>query len=56
MEFMGFGRPADTTAPVWTSDGGFQMSLEDVELRDDTKTTPFERRFNPYDYNGGCKY
>jgi hypothetical protein len=28
------------------------MSLNQLEM-DAVKTTPFERRFNPYDFNGG---
>lgn len=34
-----------------TSDGLVSLQLD--SLVDDYKTTPFERRFNPYDFNGG---
>ena len=39
--------------PIWTTDGPVDMALQGVEV-DGPKTTPFERRFNPYDFNGGC--
>lgn len=39
-------------AAVWTSEGNLNVPLEQVQV-DSTKTTPFERRFNPYDFNGG---
>jgi len=38
--------------PIWTSEGNTNMNLDSIEL-DGPKTTPFERRFNPYDFNGG---
>ena len=38
--------------PIWTSEGNANMNLDSIEL-DGPKTTPFERRFNPYDFNGG---
>jgi hypothetical protein len=39
--------------PIWTTEGPIDMALQGVEM-DGPKTTPFERRFNPYDFNGGC--
>ena len=42
----------NSAAAIWTTDGGVKMPLDAIAL-DDTKTTPFERRFNPYDFNGG---
>lgn len=39
-------------ASMWTTDGHAMMPLEQIEV-DAPKTTPFERRFNPYDFNGG---
>ena len=39
--------------PIWTTDGPVDMALQGVEVDGPTKTTPFERRFNPYDFNGG---
>lgn len=38
--------------PVWTAEGTVNLSVESVAV-DTVKTTPFERRFNPYDFNGG---
>jgi hypothetical protein len=35
-----------------THAGPVSMSMENIEV-DATKTTPWERRFNPYDFNGG---
>lgn len=40
------------SAQIWSSDGPVQMPLDGVAV-DATKTTMFERRFNPYDFNGG---
>jgi hypothetical protein len=37
--------------PLWTSEGTLNLPVDNVV--DDYKTTPFERRFNPYDFNGG---
>lgn len=52
MEF-----PVATPGPssaLWTSEGPALMKLDSLNLPlDDVKTTPFERRFNPYDFNGG---
>ena len=36
---------------IWNSEGAIPLSLSDVS--DDYKTTPMERRFEPYDFNGG---
>ena len=38
--------------PLWTSEGTEKLQIQDIEL-DGPKTTPFERKFNPYDFNGG---
>ena len=45
-------RHAATSAMMQTSDGFMDMHLDQVAV-DGPKTTPFERRFNPYDFNGG---
>jgi hypothetical protein len=50
MEFA--TKTAAPSAPIWTTEGPAMMPLESVEV-DATKTTMFERRFNPYDFNGG---
>ncbi len=39
-------------ATLWTMDGNVNIPLDGVAV-DDVKTTIFERRFNPYDFNGG---
>jgi hypothetical protein len=39
-------------APIVTTEGPVELHLSNLAM-DDTKTTPFERRFNPYDFNGG---
>lgn len=36
---------------MWHSEGPIALNLADVS--DEPKTTPFERRFEPYDFNGG---
>ena len=41
-----------TAVPMWTSEGNVEIPLQQVGM-DAVKTTPFERRFNPYDFNGG---
>ncbi len=38
--------------PVWTAEGTVNLPVENMAV-DTVKTTPFERRFNPYDFNGG---
>ena len=38
--------------PEKTAEGTVNLSVESVAV-DTVKTTPFERRFNPYDFNGG---
>ncbi len=43
---------AAPSAAIWTTDGPAMMPLDNVEV-DATKTTMFERKFNPYDFNGG---
>jgi 20S proteasome subunit beta 6 len=41
-------------APIWnTEDSSMAMNMNGVEVDGSVKTTPFERRFNPYDFNGG---
>jgi hypothetical protein len=52
MEFAG-QTSAVPPAMFDTHDGKVAMALDGVEI-DATKTTPWERRFNPYDFNGGC--
>lgn len=52
MEFAASKRHAATSAMMQTSDGFMDMRLDQVAV-DGPKTTPFERRFNPYDFNGG---
>lgn len=39
--------------PIWTSEGQVDMPLQNIEIDAAPKTTPFERAFNPYDFNGG---
>lgn len=45
---------------IQSSEGLKPIAFEDIQLggsssslQEDVKTTPFERRFNPYDFNGG---
>lgn len=45
-------RSTQPSAAMWTSAGNTNMPLDSVQV-DAAKTTPFERRFNPYDFNGG---
>ena len=40
-------------SPIWTSEGCVEMPLQQIEIDAAPKTTPFERAFNPYDFNGG---
>jgi len=51
---MEFTAPTQVAPPsiFATHDGNVQMNLKDVEF-DATKTTAWERAFNPYDFNGG---
>lgn len=37
---------------MWTSEGNANIAATNIVM-DAPKTTPFERRFNPYDFNGG---
>jgi 20S proteasome subunit beta 6 len=53
MNFYGTAAPVALSANIRNSEGAVSLPLNDVELSDDVKTTPFERRFNPYDFNGG---
>ena len=41
------------SVPIWTSEGHVEMPLQQIEIDAAPKTTPFERAFNPYDFNGG---
>lgn len=39
---------------MWNSEGDMHLPVDDVKVGDaSVKTTPYERRFNPYDFNGG---
>eukprot|EP01039_Chlorochromonas_danica_P006182 gene6182-6817_t len=38
--------------PLWTSEGALPLALDNLH-DGPVKTTPFERRFEPYDFNGG---
>jgi hypothetical protein len=38
---------------IWNTMGNVDMPLEQVQMDYVTKTTPLERRFSPYDFNGG---
>ena len=49
---MDFVAPSGPAAMLQTSEGRVALPLDDLEV-DATKTTVFERRFNPYDFNGG---
>lgn len=50
---MGSREEVSPAAALWTSEGSIPMNLGGLAMQDDVKTTPFERRFNPYDFNGG---
>lgn len=41
-----------SSAYIWSTDGAVELPLQAVEI-DSAKTTPLERRFEPYDFNGG---
>ena len=41
------------SVPIWTTEGHVEMPLQQIEIDAAPKTTPFERAFNPYDFNGG---
>jgi hypothetical protein len=44
------------SAHIWHSAGPVSLPLEQVQAQAQdyvTKTTPLERRFSPYDFNGG---
>jgi len=51
MEFAGNAMAAPP-AMMECHDGPAKMNMGSVEF-DATKTTPWERAFNPYDFNGG---
>lgn len=51
MEFMSVKSVA-TALPVHTSEGQQGLHLDSVSY-DAEKTVPWERKFNPYDFNGG---
>jgi hypothetical protein len=38
---------------MWSSNGDVKLPLAGLEVDAPVKTTPMERRFNPYDFNGG---
>lgn len=38
---------------IWNTMGNVNMPLNQVQMDYVTKTTPLERRFSPYDFNGG---
>lgn len=52
---MEFAAPVRKAMPAMMADttGTKTMELDNLEMQDATKTTPWERRFNPYDFNGG---
>jgi 20S proteasome subunit beta 6 len=56
MEFMNRASAAPGLS-IHNSEGNRPVPIESLSLSnqplDDFKTTPFERRFNPYDFNGG---
>mmetsp|Transcript_40945 Transcript_40945/g.41818 ORF Transcript_40945/g.41818 Transcript_40945/m.41818 type:complete len:242 (+) Transcript_40945:100-825(+) len=37
--------------PIWSTEGPMNLNLRDMEV--DAKLVPTERRFSPYDFNGG---
>lgn len=37
---------------IWSTEGGASVAPKDVSI-DASHSTPFEHRFNPYDFNGG---
>jgi len=39
-----------TSVPIWNTEGDISIS---PNITSDYKTTPMERRFSPYDFNGG---
>lgn len=45
-------RMAHMNAAVWTSEGDIDLPLKSLTF-DGPIEHPYERRFNPYDYNGG---
>jgi 20S proteasome subunit beta 6 len=44
--------PQGPDLQMWTSEGPASLSAKSLAV-DAVKTTPFERRFEPYDFNGG---
>ena len=55
MEFLGGLNSSKSTIPAMidTDEGKKRMPLDGLEFDGPVKTTPWERRFNPYDFNGG---
>lgn len=52
MDFFAPAKQASMPASMSTSEGNINFQLDQVAM-DGPKTTPFERRFSPYDFNGG---
>lgn len=50
---MEFTKASAPQLPIFNSEGKNGMNLDSVLIDGPVKTTPFERRFNPYDFNGG---
>jgi hypothetical protein len=46
-------RSTSPSMNIWNTMGAVDMPLEQVQMDYVTKTTPLERRFSPYDFNGG---
>jgi hypothetical protein len=53
MEFAAPSRKNVMPGLMADTRGVSAVPMDDVEIHDATKTTPWERRFNPYDFNGG---
>ena len=52
MCYRFINRAAPPSAALWTTEGSVPLNLQEVPS-DSFKSTPLERRFNPYDFNGG---
>lgn len=52
MQFLANNAPSAPAPAIWSSFGDLKLPLSSIEV-DAPKTTPIERRFNPYDFNGG---
>jgi hypothetical protein len=54
MDFCTYHKETAVSPAVFeSSEGKLCLSLKNIELDGPVKTTPFERQFNPYDFNGG---